>query len=156
STPCRTFQAAHDKTFTNGEITVLDTGGYGALTITKSISVVSEVGEASILVSGGTTGLTVNAGSADYVNLRGVTIQWIGFGGGAGLRFNSGFALTMTNCVVRNHTGVGVGLFPGGGSQFTITDTLVSDNGDVGIVVGPFNASVPVKAAMARVTLANN
>src|SRR5207302_3494871 len=41
-TPCRTFQSAHDKTFANGEITVLDPGGYGAVTITKTISIVND------------------------------------------------------------------------------------------------------------------
>jgi hypothetical protein len=41
-TPCRTFQAAHNATLANGEITVLDPGGYGAVTITKSISIVND------------------------------------------------------------------------------------------------------------------
>src|SRR5712691_4646325 len=96
ATPCRTFQAAHDKTNDQGEITVLDPGGYGGLTITKSISIVNDgVGEASILVSGGGTGITINAPSGGYVNLRGITIQGIGFGGGTGLLFNTGFALTI-------------------------------------------------------------
>src|SRR5206468_2077316 len=93
-TPCRTFQAAHDKTFDGGEVAVLSTGGYGALTITKSISIVSEAGEASILVSGGATGISINASAASYVNLRGITVQGIGFGGGTGLRLNSGQFLT--------------------------------------------------------------
>src|SRR5947199_6194201 len=100
ATPCRTFQAAHDKTLSDGEITVLDPGGYGSLTITKSISVVNDgVGEASILVSGGAVGITINGGGAAYINLRGITIQGIGFGGGSGILFNSGFALTITHCV---------------------------------------------------------
>src|SRR5262249_26667206 len=94
-TPCRTFQGAHDKTASSGEIAVLDTGGFGSVTINHSISIVNDgVGEASILVSGGATGITVNASAADYVNLRGITIQGIGFGGGTGLRFNSGLTLT--------------------------------------------------------------
>src|SRR5947209_15638971 len=79
--PCRTFQRAHDAANSDGEITVLDPGGYGSLTITKSISVVNDgVGEASILVSGGAVGITINAGAAAYINLRGITIQGIGFG----------------------------------------------------------------------------
>jgi hypothetical protein len=73
--------AANDQ----GEITVLDPGGYGGLTITKSINIVNDgVGEASILVSGGGVGITINAGAAAYINLRGITIQGIGFGGGRG------------------------------------------------------------------------
>src|SRR5262249_54323588 len=112
-TPCRSFQGAHDKTNPDGEVTVLDPGGYGADTITKSISIVNDgVGEASILVSGGTVGIKVAAGAASYVNLRGITIQGIGFGGGSGLGFNSGFSLTMTNCVIRNHTGPAITFGP--------------------------------------------
>src|SRR5262249_45224292 len=117
-TPCRTFQAAHDKTFDQGELTVLDPGGYGAVTITKSISIVNAGGgEAGILVSGGVTGITSNGGPATYVNLRGITVQGIGFGGGTGLRFTGGFSLTMTNCVVRNHTQDGVDFVPGMASR---------------------------------------
>src|SRR5262249_35147531 len=59
ATPCRTFQGAHNKTSDQGEITVLDSGGYGALTITKSISITSDGSEASILVSGGSVGITI-------------------------------------------------------------------------------------------------
>src|SRR5712692_4199912 len=76
--PCRAFQRAHDQTLSDGEITVLDPGGYGPVTITKSISIVNDgVGEASIQVSQGLTGITVNAPSAGYVNLRGITIQGV-------------------------------------------------------------------------------
>src|SRR5207244_5834707 len=103
TTPCRTFATAHANTFSDGEITVLEPGDYGGLTITKSISINNDsAGEASITVSGGTTGIIVNAQAGGYVNLRGITIQGVGFGGGTGLRFNTGFALTVTNCAIRN------------------------------------------------------
>src|SRR5437870_3114707 len=107
TTPCRTFAVAHANTLSDGEISVLDPGDYGPVTITKSISIVNDgVGEASIIVSGGATGIIINApNGAGYVNLRGITIQGVGFGGGTGLVFNTGFSLTMENCVVRNHTG---------------------------------------------------
>src|SRR5262249_27487403 len=134
-TPCRTFQRAHDATFDQGEIAVLDTGGYGAVTISKSISIVSEVGEASILVSGGATGITVNAPNA-YANLRGLTIQGIGFGGGTGLAFRAGFALTITNCVIRNLTADGIDFEPTGTAQLAVSNTLIADNGGVGVRAG--------------------
>src|SRR5262245_32593381 len=37
--PCKTFAGAISKTQVNGEINCLDPGGFGALTITKSITV---------------------------------------------------------------------------------------------------------------------
>ena len=40
--PCRAFQRAHDQTLSDGQITVLDPGGYGPVTITKSISIVND------------------------------------------------------------------------------------------------------------------
>src|SRR5262244_3002948 len=90
-TPCRTFQRAHDQTLSLGEVTVLDPGGYGAVAITKGISIINDgVGEAGVLVSGGLIGITINAGSADRVSLRGLTVKGIGFGGGNGIRYNSG------------------------------------------------------------------
>jgi len=155
STPCRTFQAAHDKTFPDGEITVLDTGGYGAVTIGKSISIVSQGAEATILVSGGVTGITVNAGAASYINLRGITIQGIGFGGGTGLRFNTGFALTITNCVVRNHTGDGIVFFPFTNANLAVSATLVADNGGNGIHIVSTGTGA-VNAALNRVEAYNN
>ena len=87
TTPCRTFATAHANTFSDGEITVLDPGDYGGLTITKSISINNDsAGEASITVSGGLTGIIVSAPAGGYVNLRGLTIQGVGFGTTTGLR----------------------------------------------------------------------
>jgi hypothetical protein len=157
-TPCRSFQGAHDKTNDQGEITVLDPGGYGAVTITKSISIVNDgVGEASILVSGGVSGISIKGGPAAYVNLRGLTVQGIGFGGGMGLQFNSGFALTITNCVFRNHTGNGIFFSPqvAGTSNLSISNTLVSDNQGHGIDVFPV-ANVTARVALDGVASVNN
>src|SRR3989475_11185022 len=106
TTPCRTFATAHANTFSDGEITVLDPGDYGGLTITKSISINNDSGgEASITVSGGLTGIIVNAPAGGYVNLRGITIQGVAFRGGTRLLFNTALSLTHTNCGIHNHTG---------------------------------------------------
>src|ERR1700746_2760047 len=64
--PCKTFAGAISKTATFGEINVLDPGGFGAVTITKSIRIVSDHIEAGVLVSG-TNGIIVNVGSTDNV-----------------------------------------------------------------------------------------
>src|SRR5262245_18125005 len=83
--PCRTFQRAHHTTLPLGEITVLDPGGYGAVTITKGISIINDgVGEAGVLVSGGLIGITVNAGPDDRISLRGLTVKGIGYGNETG------------------------------------------------------------------------
>src|SRR5882724_9179059 len=59
--PCKTFAGAISKTAAGGEINVLDPGGFGALTITKAITIDATGGSiAGILVAAG-SGITVNA-----------------------------------------------------------------------------------------------
>jgi hypothetical protein len=141
-TPCRTFQAAHDKTLPAGEITVLDPGSYGAVTITKAISIINDgVGEAGVLVSGSGTGVTISAQGVDAVSLRGLTIKGIGFGGGNGIVFENAKSLTIENCVVRTLTaatpntpaGNGIAIFPSTSTSLTMVNTLVAQNQGAGI-----------------------
>src|SRR5690349_4044942 len=77
--PCRSFAQAITQTNAGGEITVLDTAGYGAVTIDKSVSIVNDgVGEAGVTVTSGNA-VTVSTGANDVVNLRGLTL--VGGGG---------------------------------------------------------------------------
>lgn len=78
--PCRTFAGAISKTVAGGEINALDPGSYGALTITKAITIDGGGTFASIFASG-TDGIVVSAGPSDQVNLRNLTVN----GGGTGL-----------------------------------------------------------------------
>jgi hypothetical protein len=70
--PCKTFAGAISKTAVAGEINCLDPGGFGAVTITKAITISCEAGTAGVLVSG-TNGIVVNVSSADIVQLTGST-----------------------------------------------------------------------------------
>lgn len=76
--PCKTFAGAISKTATNGEINCLDPAGYGAVTITKSITIDCEDTQGSILAAG-TNGVIVNitAGTdtKKHVRLRGLSIN---------------------------------------------------------------------------------
>jgi hypothetical protein len=161
-TPCRTFQRAHDNTLAAGEITVLDPGGYGAVAITKGISIVNDgVGEAGALVSGGTAGITIDAGNfaGAHVSLRGLTVKGIGFGGGNGIVFNSGLSLTIENCVIRNldggFTGDGIVFQPNGASRLAVSNTLIADNQSRGIAVVPIGANF-VRTTFNRVAMYHN
>src|SRR6476620_4353738 len=57
--PCKTFAGAISKTAAGGEIDVLDPGGFGTVTITKSITIDGAGTFASIL-SSFTNGIVVN------------------------------------------------------------------------------------------------
>src|SRR6202171_3330583 len=78
--PCKTFPGAISKTAAGGEIDVLDPGGFGAVTITKAITIAAEGFEAGVLVSG-TYAIVVNVPNAnDVVVLRGLDIEGLGTG----------------------------------------------------------------------------
>jgi hypothetical protein len=161
ATPCRTFQVAHDRTFANGEITVLDPGGYGTVTINKTISIINDgVGEAGMLVSGGGTGVAISAAATDAVSLRGITIKGIGFGGGNGIVFNSGRSLTVENSVIRNLDGAGLGngvIFrPNVAGSLGMFNTIVADNAANGISVEPTGAGITAGAVLSHVQVFNN
>src|SRR5450631_3475186 len=80
--PCRSFQYTHDHIVAaGGEIDILDPAGYGAITITKAISIVNEgVGEAGVQALSGATAININAGPTDVINLRGLTVAGNGSG----------------------------------------------------------------------------
>jgi hypothetical protein len=71
--PCKTFPGAISKTAANGEINCIDSGGFGAVTITKSITINCESVIGGVLASG-TNGVIVN-GAGIVVVLRGLDID---------------------------------------------------------------------------------
>src|SRR6266481_2675994 len=72
--PCKTFAGAISKTANFGEIDALDPGGFGQVTIIKSITLDGTGTLASILATTG-SGVVINAGPADTVTLRGLSIN---------------------------------------------------------------------------------
>src|SRR3954471_21984933 len=67
TSPCRTFAAAISKTATNGIINCIDNGGYGSVTITRSMTIDCHETLASVLTNEqGPTGIIINVtGAAD-------------------------------------------------------------------------------------------
>jgi len=141
--PCKTFAGAISKTQTNGEINCLDPGGFGAVTITKSLTIDCEDTQGSILASG-TTGvivnLTANPDTAKTVRLRGLTINGSGSGGITGLRginvssANTG-AVKLFVDEVYIHDFVNEGIFFNGpGGDLVVRDSLITNcTGNAGI-----------------------
>ncbi len=103
--PKRNFQGAHDAVAAGGQIVVLDTAGYGTLTITKSLAVTVPPGvNGFITATGVNNGITINAGATDSVSLRGLIIE----GGGTsisntyGINVASVGNLAVEDCTVRS------------------------------------------------------
>jgi hypothetical protein len=128
--PCKTFAGAISKTAVGGEINCLDPGGFGALTITKAITISCQNGTAGVLVSG-TNGINVSAGASDAVILKGLDFEGIGTGL-VGVKFNTGASLIIENCIIRNFggtNGLGIGFNPTGASTLLVLNTIVTHNG---------------------------
>jgi len=134
--PCRTFQFAHDNVAAGGEISVLDEGGFGMVTITKAISIVSIGFEAGIATPVGGAAIIVNAGSGDKVLLRGLTLDGAGMGA-YGVDFNSGASLEIVDCIVRNYQNTGIILAPNASSNILLLNTKTLDNNYYGVTVTP-------------------
>ena len=95
--PCRFFAAAMSVTDNNGEVIVLDSGGYGAVTITQSVALIAPTGVyAGISIFPGADGVTIATAGVNVV-LRGLTIN--GQGGNNGIFMTAGNRLTVENCV---------------------------------------------------------
>jgi hypothetical protein len=95
--PCKTFAGAISKTAAFGEINCLDSGGFGAVTITKSITI--DCGEAlGSILAGGSNGINVN-GANIIVSIRNLSINGAG-GGIAGINFTNGSALEVHNVTI--------------------------------------------------------
>ena len=132
--PCKTFAGAISKTAAGGEIDALDPAGYGAVTITKAITIDGGGGQvASVLVSG-TNGIVVSANaSTDVVILRNLRINGIGTGLN-GVQFLSGKALGIENCAIFGFTQNGINIASSGGRVW-VTNSDVTNNTGHGVSV---------------------
>lgn len=123
--PCKTFAGAISKTATGGEINCLDAGGFGALTITKSITIDGAGTHASIL-NALTTGVIVN-GPDIVVTIRNLSIQGAR-NGVTGIKLVKGAVLNVEHCVIANQTGSGIEIVPGSNALVFIKDTIIRGN----------------------------
>lgn len=139
--PCRSFTQAAAQTNAGGELTVLDSAGYGPVTLTRSITITNPGGvEAGITATSGQDAITINAGSGDVITLRGLSLVGGGLGHD-GILFNTGKTLDVEDCVISGFSDIGLAALPQSDSQVHISNTIVSNSGS-GFVIQP-SATVP-------------
>ncbi|WP_244571267.1 right-handed parallel beta-helix repeat-containing protein [Mesorhizobium carmichaelinearum] len=152
--PCKTFAGAISKTAAGGEINCIDPGGFGTVTITKSITIACEDVEAGVL-NAGVNGVIVNALATDVVVLRGLDIDSTPASPGLnGVRFLVGAALLIEDCVIRDNTGaapngMGINFAPSVAAELYVNNTTITGNND-GIHVQPTGTG------SAKVTIENS
>jgi hypothetical protein len=137
--PCKTFAGAISKTAAGGEINCIDPGGFGAVTIIKSMTISCEGLTAGIVFNAG-NGINFNGGATDYLFLKGLDIEGLIKTGTsssiAGVSFNSGQLLHIEDCVIRDSGTAGVLIkSTTAGNTFVVSKTTVFNNGN-GVVGG--------------------
>jgi hypothetical protein len=160
--PCKTFAGAISKTAARGEINCLDPGGFGAVTITKAITISCEGVTAGVLTNAANA-INVSAGVNDVVHLKGLDIEGLGTAT-TGIKINSAAAVIIDNCVIRGFgaaNGLGIQFAPStNNARLMVTNTLVANNGNAvsggGIQVLPAGAATNAEVSLDRVTVFRN
>ncbi|MHB8679390.1 MAG: right-handed parallel beta-helix repeat-containing protein [Rudaea sp.] len=152
--PCKTFAGAISKTAPGGTIDALDPGGFGAVTITKAITIEAVGTVASVLVSG-TNGIVVAAQPTDQVIIRGLTVEGLGTGIN-GINFISGGKLVIERCVIQAFSSSGINLATSTPSQLVVTDTTIDKNSSTGPAVFVEATGTAPSVTLDRVRIVEN
>jgi hypothetical protein len=123
--PCKTFAGAISKTAPCGEISVLDPGGFGAVTITKSITINGTGTLAGILASL-VNGVIVNAGANDTVILRDISINGA-CNGINGIRYLAGKTLMVEHCWIYGFAQNGIDVSKTADGKLKMLDTIIEN-----------------------------
>jgi hypothetical protein len=152
--PCKTFAGAVSKTAAGGEIDALDPGGFGAVTLTKSMTLQGTGTMGSILASG-TTGVLVN-GAGAIVTLRNLSINGgtpAGIGVN-GVRFIQGSKLIVENVDIQNFSNKGISMEVAGTVE--VINTTISNCTNIGFAAQPTSPPATIKATLNNVRLVYN
>jgi len=147
--PCKTFAGAISKTALNGEIDCIDPGGFGIVTITKSITIDCHQTMGSIS-NAGSNGMTIAYDSFGTTDLRkAVRIRGLAFQGTdtgvIGLRIiggtnSAGSAVFIEDTLIDGNFGGaarGISDERTGGGELYITNSTVRNTGNQGVYVNP-------------------
>jgi hypothetical protein len=168
--PCRTFAHALTQTDAGGEIDAIDTGagdgppgGFGPVTITKSVTIDGGASRAGIL--GLNNGIVIDVSPTARVTLRNLSLDGKAFATN-GISITEGSLLRIENCIIANFSGWGIAVRPHANLDMTVHvsnttvigngfsgNTLSSDGG--GIKIAP-QAAAWVRVFLDGVRVANN
>jgi hypothetical protein len=162
--PCKTFAGAISKTADGGEIDALDSGGFGAVTVTKSITL-DGTGTIASILNAGTNGINANDVSAasgpgtKTMIFRNITIQGAG-SGFIGINIPSAKAVIVEGVAISGQlSGSGRGISDTrtvtGGSLY-VSNSDIRNNSGSGIVVIPASGSPILQATVNNTRLENN
>jgi hypothetical protein len=154
--PCRTFQVALSAVAPGGEITAIDSAGFGPLNIDKAVTVTSPQGiEAGVVAAGNGDAIDINAGPNDSIVLRNLTLE----GGGTGtfgIYLTAAGRLEIENCTVHNFAANGINLSPTTALTTLIANSVVTDIFGQAFAVILNSQGGPIGASLSNVTLGHS
>jgi hypothetical protein len=140
--PCKTFAGAISKTAPGGEINCLDPGGFGGVTITKSMTIACE-GTIGAILAANTTGIIINAAASDRIVLKNLSINGgpLNQPGINGIRVLSAASLHVEDCNIFDFTaaspnGFGIKVETAANFHLLVTRTSIFNNGASGTTGG--------------------
>ena len=146
---CKTFAGAISKTATGGEIDALDPGGFGAVTITKSITLDGGGGFVTSVLVSGTNGIVINAGTTSTVTLRNLQINGLTTGL-SGIKALAVGMLHVDHCRIFGFSGNGIDIQVGAPAGVDVIDTISQDNGGYGLYASSSSGKVTVTIDRSR------
>jgi hypothetical protein len=152
--PCKTFAGAISKTAAGGEIDAIDSGGFGTLTITKSVTIDGHNVMAGMLASG-TNGVTINAAATDVVTLRGLSITSTQATPGLiGVSVLSAAAVHVEDCLISGYNNGAISVKPAATpTTLFIKHSTLNGNAGGGLIIG---GAAAVQAVIVKSNLFND
>jgi hypothetical protein len=149
NTPCRTFAGAVTQVNIGGEVIVLDSGGYGPVTITHSLTIEAPAGVTAFIHPPDLFGeaITIDAASSQ-VTLRGLVLN---AGANNGILVNSVGVLNVENCFITGFPNGGITMLSAGQLNVKGTDVTACGSG-----IQVFNASGLVRVSLDHCHLDGN
>jgi hypothetical protein len=145
SAPCRTFTYAIVQVDAGGEVNALDSGGYGAMTITKAVTVNIASGLSAAILAATGNAVTISAGATDRVVLRGLVIS---SPAGNGIVVNSVGRLQIENSEL-NGNNMGIVFASATAAKVVVADVILRSYSD-GIKAG---GALPLDLDLDRVQI---
>ncbi|MDT7542048.1 MAG: hypothetical protein QOE33_1952 [Acidobacteriota bacterium] len=143
--PCKTFAGAQPKTAAEGEIDALDQGGFGAVTITKSLTINGGVDTFAMIHAPSVTAVTVSAATTDVVIVRNLSLDGQNTGID-GIKITAAQEVHVEFCQIFNFTADAIEVAAAANTHLFLQESTMRDNGNAGLLVS-------TAAGLARATV---
>jgi hypothetical protein len=136
--PCRSFQYTHDNILpAGGSIYVGSSGAFGAVTITKAMSIINDSGGTAVILASSGDAIDIQAGASDSVLIKGLVLDGVG-SGLHGINIKRAGHVDVMDSTIKGFNNFYGGLYvsPSNSMSFSVRNSSFAGN-QCGIVVLP-------------------